>query len=274
VIDEISSQVVQYAVEPRKGVCHAKNRALQMVGDGIVASIDDDEIADRHWLAELARGFYEHPEADAVAGIMVPEELETDAQVWFEQYGGFNKHRGFTPAIFSPETARVQSPLYPLPPFASGGNVAFRTSSLERIGRFDIALGPGTPSMASEDTRVFTDILLAGGTVVYQPTAVTRHFHRRSVEELMHQMLGYSVGLTAFYTSLVINYPRQIPALVRLVPKMYRDLFGRDSLRSGTLPLDFPVEILEAKRRGMLTGPISYVRARRNPAPRAAKSGR
>jgi glycosyltransferase involved in cell wall biosynthesis len=271
VVDEISSPMIRYTVEPRQGACHAKNRALQMVGDGIVASIDDDEIADQHWLAELARGFHEHPEADAVAGVMVPEELETDAQVWFEQYGGFNKHRGFTPAIFSPATARVQSPLYPLPPFASGGNVAFRTGSLARIGGFDIALGPGTPSMASEDTRVFTDILLAGGTVVYQPTAVTRHFHRRSVEELKQQMLGYSVGLTAFYTSLVINYPRQLPGLLRLVPKMCRDLFGRDSLRSGTLPPDFPVELLKAKRRGMVIGPISYIRARRNSTPRAAK---
>jgi GT2 family glycosyltransferase len=274
VVDEISSSLIQYAREPRTGACRAKNRALQMVGDGIVASIDDDEIADRHWLAELARGFYEHPEADAVAGIMVPEELETDAQVWFEQYGGFNKHRGFTPAVFSPGTARVQSPLYPLPPFASGGNVAFRTSSLARVGGFDIALGPGTPSMASEDTRVFTDILLAGGTVVYQPTAVTRHFHRRSVEEVKQQMLGYSVGLTAFYTSLVMDHPRQIPALLRLVPKMYRDLFGRDSLRSGALPPDFPVELLKAKRRGAVIGPISYVRARRNSARRVTNPGR
>ena len=89
--------------------------------------------------------------------------------------------------------------------------MAFRTSSLARIGGFDIALGPGTASMSNEDTRVFTDLLCSGGTVVYQPTAVTRHFHRRSVEELRTQMLGYGVGLTAFYASLLADRPRCVP---------------------------------------------------------------
>ena len=91
--------------------------------------------------------------------------------------------------------------------------MAFRASSLSRIGGFDIALGPGTASMSNEDTRVFTDLLCSGGTVVYQPTAVTRHFHRRSVEELRTQMLGYGVGLTAFYASLVLRIAPVLPGL-------------------------------------------------------------
>jgi glycosyltransferase involved in cell wall biosynthesis len=262
VIDRLASPRITYALQPERGLCRAKNLALQMAGDGIIASIDDDETADPHWLAELARGFAEHPEADAVAGVMAPGELETWAQVWFEQYGGHNKLRGFTPAVFSPETAHVQSPLYPLPSFGSGGNVAFRTGSLKRIGGFDIALGPGTSSMSNEDTRVFTDLLCSGGTVVYQPTAVTRHFHRRSVDELRTQMLGYGVGLTAFYASLVVNRPRCLPGLIRLLPTAYRDMFGREGLQSSGLPADFPADLLRAKRRGMFIGPMSYLRSR------------
>jgi cellulose synthase/poly-beta-1,6-N-acetylglucosamine synthase-like glycosyltransferase len=251
-----------YVLEPRRGLCRAKNRALELAGDGIVASIDDDETADPNWLAELARGFTEHPEADAVAGVMAPGELETWAQVWFEQYGGHNKLRGFTPAVFSPHTARQQSPLYPLPSFGSGGNVAFRGSSLAKVGGFDPALGPGTASMSNEDTRIFTDLLLAGGTVVYQPTAVTRHYHRRSLPELQAQMLGYGVGLTAFYASLVLKSPRLFPKLLALVPTAYRDMFGRDGLQSSGLPSDFPAELLRTKRRGMFIGPVSYLRAK------------
>jgi glycosyltransferase involved in cell wall biosynthesis len=262
VVDGLSSPLITYVLQPAKGLCRAKNLAVEMAGEGIVASIDDDETADPHWLAELARGFAEHPEADAVAGVMAPGELETWAQVWFEQYGGHNKLRGFTPAVFSPETADVQSPLYPLPSFGSGGNVAFRTSALKRIGGFDIALGPGTASMSNEDTRVFTDLLCSGGTVVYQPTAVTRHFHRRSVEELRTQMRGYGVGLTAFYASLALDHPRYLPALIKLVPTAYRDMFGHDGLQSSGLPSDFPADLLKAKRRGMFIGPMSYLRAR------------
>jgi glycosyltransferase involved in cell wall biosynthesis len=262
VVDSLSSPLITYVLQPEKGLCRAKNLAVEMAGDGIVASIDDDETADPHWLAELARGFAEHPEADAVAGVMAPGELETWAQVWFEQYGGHNKLRGFTPVVFSPQTAHVQSPLYPLPSFGSGGNVAFRTSALKRVGGFDIALGPGTASMSNEDTRVFTDLLCSGGTVVYQPTAVTRHFHRRSVDELRTQMRGYGVGLTAFYASLVLDRPRCLPALIRLVPTAYRDMFGHDGLQSSGLPSDFPEDLLKAKRRGMFIGPMSYLRAR------------
>jgi glycosyltransferase involved in cell wall biosynthesis len=262
VVDGLASPLITYVLQPEKGLCRAKNLAVEMAGDGIVASIDDDETADPHWLAELARGFAEHPEADAVAGVMAPGELETWAQVWFEQFGGHNKHRGFTPAVFSPQTAHLQSPLYPLPSFGSGGNVAFRTSALNRIGGFDIALGPGTASMSNEDTRIFTDLLCSGGTVVYQPTAVTRHFHRRSVEELRTQMRGYGVGLTAFYLSLVVDHPRCVPGLIRLLPTAYRDMFGHDGLQSSGLPSDFPAELLRAKRRGMFIGPMSYLRAR------------
>jgi len=262
VVDALTSPLVTYVVQPQKGLCRAKNLALKTAAEGIVASIDDDEVADPHWLAELARGFSDHPEADAVAGLMAPGELETWAQVWFEQYGGHNKLRGFTPAVFSPQTAHVQSPLYPLPSFGSGGNVAFRTASLRRIGGFNNALGPGTASMSNEDTRMFTDLLCSGGTVVYQPTAVTRHFHRRSMEELQEQMLGYGVGLTAFYASLVADRPRCLPQLLRLIPVAYHDMFGSEGLQSSGLPENFPGELLRTKRRGMFYGPMSYLRAR------------
>jgi glycosyltransferase involved in cell wall biosynthesis len=257
-----ASPLIQYVAEPRKGLSWARNKALEMVSDEIIAWIDDDETADPHWLAELARGFHDYPDADAVAGVMVPGELETRAQVWFEQYGGHNKQRGFTRAVFSPDTAFIQSPLYPLPPFGTGGNMAFRMSALEKINGFDLALGAGSRSMGAEDTRAFTDLLCAGGTVVYQPTAVTRHFHRRSVKELRQQMLGYGVGLTAFYTSLVISRPRCVPQLIRLLPLARRDLLGNESLQSGDLPPDFPPEFLRTKRRGMLIGPLAYLRAR------------
>jgi len=262
VVDHLGSSEIEYVVEPRQGLSWARNKALEVVGDRIIAWIDDDETADTHWLAELARGFYEHPEADAVSGVMVPAELETWAQVWFEQYGGHNKHRGFTPAVFSPDTAHAQSPLYPLPPFGAGGNMAFRASALKRIGGFDVSLGAGSRCMGAEDTKAFTDLLCSGGTVVYQPTAVTRHLHRRSVDELRRQMFGYGVGLTAFYTSLVLSRPRCLPELIRLLPTVCRDLFGSQSLRSGELPPTFPSELRRANRRGLLVGPVSYLRAR------------
>ena len=82
--------------------------------------------ADPHWLAEVARALADHPEADVVSGVIVPAELETQAQLWFEQFGGHSKGRGFRPDVFCPATAHLQSPLYPLPPFGTGANMTFR----------------------------------------------------------------------------------------------------------------------------------------------------
>jgi glycosyltransferase involved in cell wall biosynthesis len=259
---ESSSVSVQYLKEPLPGVSRARNRGLSSISDGIVAFIDDDEIADPFWLAEISRAFFEHPEADAVAGIWLPAELETNAQVWFEQYGGHYKHRGFVGAKFSPDTVKVQNPMYPLPPFGASGNMAFRRGSLREIGDFDTALGAGTPALGGEDMGVFTEFLLSGGTLVYQPTAITHHFHRRSKAELRHQMRAYGSGLTAFYTSLVMADPRRLTTLCRLMPKFLRESRGSSGLRSGGLTANFPSDLRWANRRGLLEGPSRYLVSR------------
>jgi len=106
---------VSYLAEPRAGLSFARNAAVAVAAGEILAWIDDDEYADVHWLAEVARALAEHPEADVVSGVIVPAELETPAQLWFEQFGGHSKGRGFRPDVFSPATAHRQSPLYPLP---------------------------------------------------------------------------------------------------------------------------------------------------------------
>ena len=254
---------VDHLVEPKAGLSFARNTAVAAAPGEILAWIDDDEVADPHWLAEVARALADHPEADVVSGVIVPAELETRAQLWFEQFGGHSKGRGFTADVFSPATAHRQSPLYPLPPFGTGANMTFRAGVIERIGGFDTALGAGTPAMGSEDTLAFTRVLVDGGTIVYQPTAVTHHYHRRDLEGLHKQMVGYGAGLTAAYTSLLLHRPALLWPLLKLVPGALRDLTGGDSLRVSGLRDDFPRELLAANRRGMLAGPRAYLKGRR-----------
>jgi GT2 family glycosyltransferase len=254
---------VEYLVEPKPGLSFARNAAVAAVPNRILAWIDDDEVADVHWLAEVARALADHPEADVISGVIVPAELETPAQLWFEQFGGHSKGRGFRPDVFSPATAHRQSPLYPLPPFGTGANMTFRPGVIESIGGFDPALGAGSPAMGSEDTLAFTQVLVDGGTIVYQPTAVTHHYHRRDLAGLQKQMIGYGVGLTAAYTSLVLSRPGLVWPLMKLAPLALRDLTGGDSLRVATLRDDFPRELLTANRRGMLAGPRAYLKGRR-----------
>jgi hypothetical protein len=112
---------------------------------------------------------------------------------------------------------------------------------------------------------VFSLLLLAGGTVVYRPAALTRHFHRRDMAALEKQMFGYGAGLTAFYAALLRADWRLILPLAMLAPRAIFDMSGsRRSTAMAGLPQNFPTQLLALKRRGMLLGPIAYMRARRN----------
>jgi GT2 family glycosyltransferase len=257
-----SPVAVDYLSTSLPGASRARNRALlEKLPGQLIVFTDDDTVADPHWLAEIAVAFAEHPDADAVAGVIVPAELATDAQIWFEQFGGHSKGRGFVPDVFSPATAKRQSPLYPLPPFGTGANMAFRAGVLERLGGFDPALGPGSHARGGgDDTHVFMKLLYRGGTVVYQPTALIRHYHRRDVDGLRKQLVGYAIGLTAAYTSIVRSDPRAILTLLRLVPTALRDILASDSPRTATIEEDFPPGLLAANRRGLFYGPVAYLR--------------
>jgi glycosyltransferase involved in cell wall biosynthesis len=254
---------MHYVMEPRPGLSRARNAGLRsgLRGD-FVAWLDDDEVADPLWLSELVRAFDGRPEVVAASGAVVPAELATQAQLWFEQFGGHSKGRGFTPDEFSPRTWDRQHPLYPLPPFGVGANMAFRTRALRERGGFDEALGAGRPAQGSEDTKMFTDLLRAGGTVAYHPSALTRHFHRRDVDGLRRQMRGYGSGLTAFYTASVLARPSTMVDLIRLAPRALRDLYSCDGPRLATLEDDFPRDLLAENRRGLLAGPWLYLRGR------------
>ncbi len=254
---------VGYLVEPRPGLSRARNAAVAVAPGEILAWTDDDVVADPHWLAEVARALADHPDADVVAGAILPGELDSEAQVWFEEFGGHSKGRGFTPAVFSPATAYRQHPLYPLPPFGTGANLTFRAGVIESIGGFDPALGAGTPAMGSEDTAALMRVMRAGGTVVYQPSALVWHFHRTDLDGLRRQLVGYGTGLTAAYTSLVLSDPRVLVDLIRLAPTAARDLFSGSSQRVRGLGAQFPRELLGLNRRGMLRGPLAYLRGRR-----------
>ena len=61
-----------YAVEPRRGIPFGRNTAVRTAGDvDFVAFLDDDEIADAAWLAELLR-VQRATGADVVTGTVLP----------------------------------------------------------------------------------------------------------------------------------------------------------------------------------------------------------
>jgi len=260
VVEELELPRWKYVVEPEPGLSRARNRALNFVQTEHVAWIDDDEVADVDWVLRVKQGFNHESQPAALAGLMLPAELESEAQVRFEQYGGFNKGRGVEPEVLRAGTPSVFSPLYPLPGFGAGGNMAFRVDALSEIGGFDPYLGAGSRTKGGEDTRALALLLLRGDTVLHWPPAVTWHYHRRGMDELERQLFGNLAGLSAFYASMIRSNPRVVVEIAKAVPHGVWDMLPqKDNLRSGHLPADFPKELLDAARRGFAAGGVLYV---------------
>ncbi len=246
--------------EPAPGLSRARNRGLSEVRSEFIAWIDDDEVADPDWIAWIKRGFALPDRPDAVAGVMLPAELETDAQVNFERYGGFNKGRGIEPVRLRAGAPSVIDPLYPLPNFGAGGNMAFRTERLRAIGGFDNRLGPGTLTLNGEETRALSLLLEKGSMILYWPPAITWHYHRRTDEALKKQFFGYSAGLTAFYMSLILTSPTYLWRILRFVPRgVKRMLTNRGSGQPDSPTGGVPQYLLRAGRKGLLQGAWLYL---------------
>jgi glycosyltransferase involved in cell wall biosynthesis len=249
---------VRYVREPRPGLSWARNRGLEEAHADVLAFLDDDETPDPHWLAELAWGFHAAPDVGCVAGMILPAEIETKAQEWFEQYGGHSKGRTvLRQLVFDASAGRSQHPLYPLPPFGAGGNMAFTREALERIGGFDVALGAGTPAIGGEDTAAFSDVMLAGYKLVNRPAAFVWHRHYADYDGLRKQLYGYGVGLSSYYVRALWRHPRATLSLIRMVPRAIQDFRDPDAVRREAMT-DFPEDILRQHLRGMMRGLVAY----------------
>jgi O-antigen biosynthesis protein len=247
---------VRYILEPRGGLSRARNTGWQKASAEIIAFVDDDVLVDRHWLAEILRGFSATSEVGCVTGAVLPAELRTQSQLWFEEFGGFAKGRGFTREVFAP--GHPQSPLYPLPQFGAGANMAFRREVLIDIAGFNVTLGGGTPAKGSEDTYAFSRTLLAQHTLVYQPTALVSHYHRETFDELKSQLYGYGIATSAFYGALLAHDFRLLIPMLRLFPVAVRDLLKTDSIRTADMRT-FPTSLMHAESRGFILGLPAFV---------------
>ncbi|MDQ4051211.1 MAG: glycosyltransferase [Actinomycetota bacterium] len=258
------STPVDYLREQVPGLSRARNRALREVDHDLVAFVDDDEVADRHWLSALVEEFTADPAVGAVTGLVLPADLSAMPQVRFEQWGGHSKGRGFVRTVLDPEyQSSVQPAVYPRPTFGAGANMAFRVDALTAIGGFDPRLGAGTPTRGGEDTLALTEVMLTGHTLVYTSRAITWHFHRTDEASLADQLRGYSLGLGAYYAALLARDPARIRPLTRAAfQACHRSLRGATAPRSGRRQNSPPVAPLR-RTRDLAAGPFAYARAHR-----------
>jgi glycosyltransferase involved in cell wall biosynthesis len=254
---------VRYLREDRPGSSSARNRGLAAADGAIVAFTDDDVLVDPHWLAALAGGFRTAEGVDCVTGLLLPAELETPAQLWYEQYDGDNL-KSCRRRAFDLGEHRGDHPLYPFTPgmFGAGVNMAFRTSALRALGGFDPALGNGTSARGGEDIDVLLRLVLGGATLVYEPAAIVFHHHHRDYAALQAQVYSYGVGLSAMLTRSVLHSPRLAGQLLARLPKGLDHMLSPTSAKNVNKGVGYPRELSRQELRGLLAGPSAYLRAR------------
>ncbi len=249
---------LRYLREDRLGVAHAENCGLHAAQTDYIAITDDDVVVDRWWLLELMRGFARGTQVASVTGQVLPRELETPPQFWFEEFASFTKD--FTPQIYDLGPHRRAWPTYPFAAgkYGTGANCAFRKELLQRIGGFDPALSSG------QDMAVFCQVILLGQQVVYAPAALLYHRHRRDFDELKTQIYGYGLGYTAYLLKMLLDYPRFAPLWLRAV--LNGGLAARPTQRPQILADETMAalrELQHLRRQGLRAGPRTYLRARR-----------
>lgn len=174
--------------EPKQGLSLARNRGLDAATGDIIIFTDDDCLVAANWAHEASRCF-ESTLMQLVGGrveLANPADLEITIKTSAQ-----------------PELLRSAHDLLG---FVHGANLAFGRPLLERIGRFDPALGAGTSFSAAEDTDFVYRVFIAGFPVRYEPGFVVHHDHgrrRRSERTKLEQ--AYCRGTGALLAKAMLN---------------------------------------------------------------------
>jgi glycosyltransferase involved in cell wall biosynthesis len=180
---------VKTIYEPKRGKSHAINTGWRASAGEIVAFTDDDCYVTETYVDSILQVFENHPEVGFWGGCLLLFD-PMDSRVSLQE----SQQRCY----FQPGTFIYAGDV-------SGANMAFKRSSLERIGGFDERLGPGTPFI-SEDIDAVAAALWAGIPGVYDPTVVVYHHHgRRTEREAQEIMRSYDAGRGAYYAKYILR---------------------------------------------------------------------
>ena len=207
---------VAHHVTPNLGVASNRNTGVAAARGPIVAFLDDDCVADPHWLEcitaaveadprRLVGGLVENPDptnAVAVAGQVITEGVSS----FFNPSGGE-------------------------PRFLPGLNFAVERRRYLAIGGCDPRFG----RLAAED-RDFSDRWrLAGGALASCPDAIVHHEHRSTIRGFARQHVNYGRGAWRYHSArrlrrsgrmaddlrLHVSLRRHLgPPIMRLAPRM------------------------------------------------------
>lgn len=184
---------LRYIREEKPGLDWARNRGIAEATYDIVAFTDDDAYVSDDWL-QVINNIFSDEDIMGASGFVKPAELETPAQILFEEgYGGMG--HGLRSRYILKEKLTEKELLW-ASNFGIGANMAFRKKVFDDIGPFDTKLDVGTPSNGGGDVEMFHRLVAKGHLFKYDAAMSVSHYHRRDMSALKKQIFnnGRSFG--------------------------------------------------------------------------------
>ena len=141
--------------------------------------------------------------------------------------------------------------------------MVFRRDVLDALGGFDEALDTGAPLPGGGDLDIFYRVVRAGHPLVYEPSCLVFHQHRRELAQLRRQYWSWGVGFMAFVAKSYASDPGHRSAHRGAVRSWVRHQTGQ---LAGALRDRDPqrAAFLVAELRGGVTGLFGeYARSQR-----------
>ncbi|MBI5566774.1 MAG: glycosyltransferase family 2 protein [Chloroflexi bacterium] len=206
---------VRYVRQANRGPAVARNRGLAAATGDVVAFTDDDCLAPADWLARLAEGYRQYPEAVGGGGSLMapPELLVTNIFARYELYNGrVIYHSGDQPYLGGFEC-----------PAGGTANMSYRRSVLLEVNGFD----EGFPVAAGEDADLKLRICNRNHRLFYVPVWVA-HLQEYSWLRFRRQCYVRGVGRNYFEQRHGAGAPSRLKV----------------ALRAGRRLLTFPLDLI------------------------------
>ncbi len=174
-------QRMRYLFENRRGQTFARNAAIKAALGEIIVFTDDDVLVTENWLDEIHAEFAADPSLYILNGrvLLASDELQRISFLPYEKREYFGLPNGVN--------------------FVIGANMAFRRELFDRIGLFDLRLGPGRFFGGGDDTELVYRGLKAGYRLLYAPNVLVYHNHDRvTLEQACRLEYSYARSRAAY----------------------------------------------------------------------------
>ena len=165
-----ASLPIRALTEPRQGLSHARNCALDAAEGELLLWTDDDVLVEHNWLTAYAQAIGDYPDAGFFGGPVLPWFAVTPPR-WLE--ANFAVFAGsYAVRSAPPGTLLLQDDAFL--PF--GANFGLRRSAIGDA-RFDTRLGRiGTQLISGEEVQFLTHLLQRGQSGIWIDNATVQHY--------------------------------------------------------------------------------------------------